>query len=200
MHEAIIEDGTDLRDASAVIIPRLEKDLLAAMEMVTPAEKIFYEEAFLWMLYAGSLYEQGQKTKKRQPSPSAPDKPEEPWFTTTLTEHARDMHITNWEQAKVILQKFVYDKQMEPDGHLWFDEVMGKTADATRAKFLSTVRNDPVEQHEFQFLGSSEPSASTQSAAALPSSTGQSKITRGKSDALRTKHMALVPKSIGLSS
>jgi hypothetical protein len=120
VHEAIIEDGTDVREASHIIIPRLEQDMVTAMEMMTPAEKIYYQEAFLWMLYAGALYEQRRKSRGA-PGSSSPDRP---WFMTTLAKHAKDMNVTTWEHAKSILQNFVHDRFLEPDGHWWFEDVL----------------------------------------------------------------------------
>ncbi|OAL30899.1 hypothetical protein AYO20_08592 [Fonsecaea nubica] len=122
VHEATIEDGADIREASYVIMPRLARDMATAMEMLSPAEVVHYQEAYLWMLYAGALFEQRQNSKTRRANPKVKiETTEEPWFITTLVKHADQMHITTWEQAKAVLGRFVYDPHLEPDGHEWFE-------------------------------------------------------------------------------
>ncbi|EXJ66593.1 uncharacterized protein A1O5_10264 [Cladophialophora psammophila CBS 110553] len=125
VHEAIIEDGADIREASHVIMPRLARDMVTAMEMLNLVEWIHYQEAYLWMLYAGALYEQRQKFKVRRTNLNIKTESlEEPWFITTLAKHADQMKVTTWQDAKPILGRFVYDEHLEPDGHLWFEEVV----------------------------------------------------------------------------
>jgi hypothetical protein len=123
IHEAIVEDGTDMRDASHVIIPRLQQEMVAAMEMMTPNEVLYYRETFLWMLYAGATHERRQMNlssgRSYHPSP-----PVQTWFTFMLAKHAREMNVTTWEQGRTVLQKFVYDVHLEPDGHAWFEDTM----------------------------------------------------------------------------
>ncbi|KIW30829.1 uncharacterized protein PV07_02523 [Cladophialophora immunda] len=125
VHEAIIEDGADIREASHVIMPRLAQDMVAAMEMLSPDECDHYQEAYLWMLYAGAQYEQRQKRQTRGTHVGIKVEPsEDPWFTTTLAKHAVEMSVTAWEQARSILRRFVYDEHLEPDGQLWFEEAL----------------------------------------------------------------------------
>ncbi len=135
VHEAIIEGGVDLREASHVIMPRLERDLKMAMESMTQAEEVYYQEALFWMLYAGALHEQRRRRRK---GPIGLDRVflEQPWFIGALAMYAGCMKITSWDQAKAVLQKFVYDKYLEPDGHIWFEEVIsarGPAADMRNA-------------------------------------------------------------------
>ncbi|KIX93252.1 uncharacterized protein Z520_11108 [Fonsecaea multimorphosa CBS 102226] len=125
VHEAIIENGADVREASHVIMPRLAQDMAAAMEILSPVESVYYQEAYLWMLYAGALHEQRQKGKMQRADSNIKLEPiEEAWFTTTLAKHADLMKVTAWAAAKPILRRFLYDEHLGPDGHLWFEEVV----------------------------------------------------------------------------
>ncbi|KAJ9605772.1 hypothetical protein H2200_009621 [Cladophialophora chaetospira] len=123
MHSAVVENDIDVRDASHVIIPRLKQDMTAALELMTPAETVYYRDAVLWTLYAGAVYEQRQKRRKG-PLRLESDSVGQSWFTCTLARHARDIGITTWERGKATLQTFVYDEHLQPDGSLWFEEVI----------------------------------------------------------------------------
>ncbi|OAP64137.1 hypothetical protein AYL99_00109 [Fonsecaea erecta] len=135
VHEAIIEDGADIREASNVIMPRLAQDMATAMEMMSPVECVHYQEAYLWMLYAGALHEQRQQSKMRWTSfnPKV-ESTEKPWFTTTLAKHADQMNVTTWAEAKAILRQFLYDDHLEPDGHLWFEDVVRVPAEPIKSE------------------------------------------------------------------
>jgi hypothetical protein len=63
IHEAEV-DGTDTREASHAILPRLRRGLEQAMSTLTKWERSHYDDALLWMLYLGALYEQGQIKKR----------------------------------------------------------------------------------------------------------------------------------------
>lgn len=110
IHEAPL-DGTDVRDASHVIIPRLERDMKNAIRMLTPAERLYYEEAWLWMFYAGALYEQGRKSNRLV---DMGDSQSPLWFTQMLAKHAHQSNVRAWTDAKKILEKFVYDNHLQP--------------------------------------------------------------------------------------
>ncbi|KIW69926.1 hypothetical protein PV04_02241 [Phialophora macrospora] len=182
VHEAIIEDGTDVREASHILIPRLEQDMITAMEMMTPAEKIYYQEAFLWMLYAGALHEQRQKSRGKH-SDARPNSPDPPWFMTTLARHARQMNVTTWEHAKSILQDFVHDRYLEPDGHLWFEEVLQIQNGPKRPQGSDVKPVSLPDQSPFGFLDFSGKSSV---ACAAGSSTNSSSRRIRKKDAAET--------------
>lgn len=117
IHEAPL-DGIDIREASDVIIPRLEKNMEDAMSILTRAERLYYDEAYLWMFYVGAQYEQGRKSEMK-------DTYSRGWFTRMLAKHARQSNVRTWADVKKILVKFIYDKNLKPEGHLWFEKAIG---------------------------------------------------------------------------
>jgi hypothetical protein len=120
--EAVLETGTDVREASHVLVPRIEKHMTAAIELMTTAERLHYQEAMLWIFYAGALYEQRQEMKRKKKNPD--DLSCQPFFSSALADHARQMGVTTWDQAQAVLQDFIYDRHLAPDGRLWFEDVV----------------------------------------------------------------------------
>ena len=124
LHGAAQEDGSDLRDTSRVIIPRLQQDLVTATGLMTPTEIVYYQEAFFWMSYAGAVYEQQLMLRdRRRPPTGDPIAAEEQWFVKMVATLAAEMHLTTWADAKAVLEKFVYYRYLEPDGILWFEDL-----------------------------------------------------------------------------
>lgn len=159
LHEAYL-DGTDIREASHAMLPRLAASLTRAWGVLTPAERMFYDEAYFWMAYVGAVFEQGEARKIGRPVP-VPAKlgdgrrmgrqrekahqrmrkdhqgekntlfqqdgrtETSPWyFSRMLAWHADRLHMCKWDDAKRVLERFVYDRHLQPEGHVWFEEAL----------------------------------------------------------------------------
>ncbi|KIV80114.1 hypothetical protein PV11_07636 [Exophiala sideris] len=114
-------DGVDIRDVSHVIVPRLQRDLQKAIKLLTPAERIKYQDAYFWMFYVGALHEQSRVPLQVR-AESAPETAA--WFTNILVKQAYKLDVWTWNSAKSVLDMFVYDPELHPQGSLWFEAVV----------------------------------------------------------------------------
>lgn len=124
VHEAEM-DGRDLRDASHVIIPKLQETLNMALEAMTPKESSHYGEAYLWMYFVGAQYEQ-RCAHSNSMRPTLSGESPSMWFTGRLSDQAILLNVQTWIEAKRVLECFVYDKHLIPDGGLWFEKSIAK--------------------------------------------------------------------------
>ncbi|KAJ9603717.1 hypothetical protein H2200_011903 [Cladophialophora chaetospira] len=122
IHEAPI-NGVDLRDASQVMIPRLQMDLQRALRTLKPREYLYYNDAILWMLYIGAVHERGLRPGNLVARDEAASGAQT-WFTRTFAKQAYKMNIWTWADALAVLSQFIYSEHLCPPGHLWFDEVI----------------------------------------------------------------------------
>lgn len=198
-------DGNDVRDASAVFIPRLAQDTVLAMEMLTPTELLEYQEAFLWIYYAGALYEERQRMRAarrkipvdKSKKSAANANSNNTWFITALTKHATGMNITTWDQAVVVLQKFVYDRYWEPDGHLWFDKAIAEMQSSKTPGSAASAAAATTGQYQFQILdfsGKNPPGGSDGSQKITSASSGTAKRTTTTKSAAAASKSHAVPK------
>jgi hypothetical protein len=81
-------------------------------------EMALWQDALLWLLYAGTVYERHKASLKATNDDSR-------WFTTQLRTQARLSRITNWRQMQRAAEQFFYSPAITPDGSCWFDELIG---------------------------------------------------------------------------
>jgi hypothetical protein len=116
--------GIDIREASHVIMPRLASTLQCAFSVVTRDEHPVYNEVYFWMLYVGAMFEERQKASKRPIWVRNVNGTPCQWFSKLLARHASNLGVQTWSDAQRILEKFVYDRHLQPQGHLWFEDVL----------------------------------------------------------------------------
>jgi hypothetical protein len=117
-HTATIS-GVDLRDASGTITLHLQQRMESVQLLSTPEELKRYENAHLWILFVGALYQQ-KKNKSYGESVNS-------WFHGRLVSNARAKGITTWSHLRQILQNFIYSDFVEPNGATWFKKALNKT-------------------------------------------------------------------------
>ncbi|KAJ9502740.1 hypothetical protein H2202_001862 [Exophiala xenobiotica] len=116
--------GIDIREASHAIMPRLATTLQSAFSVVAPDERPVYDEVYFWMFYVGAMFEERQKASKRPIWLRNKNGSSGLWFSKLLARHASNLGVRTWSDAKRILEKFVYDRHLQPEGHLWFEDVL----------------------------------------------------------------------------
>ncbi|KAK5238426.1 hypothetical protein LTR47_000169 [Exophiala xenobiotica] len=116
--------GIDIREASHAIMPRLATTLQSAFSVVTRDEHRVYNEVYFWMFYVGAMFEERQKDSKRPIWLRNKTGISGLWFSKLLERHASNFGVQTWSDAKRILEKFVYDRHLQPEGHLWFEDVL----------------------------------------------------------------------------
>lgn len=121
-HEAEM-DGKDLRDASHIILPRLQENLEHALEVITPEEYSHYAEVYLWMFFLGAQIEQ-RRSHKILSRIDMSEGSSSMWFNGMLADQAHYLNVKTWADAKRILEGFVHDRYLIPDGELWFEQVI----------------------------------------------------------------------------
>ena len=114
-HTATI-NGVDLRNTADTLVSHLQNHLDLALRLSTPQELQRYWKAHLWICFVGALYH--QKTAK------AYQKPVSSWFHSRLVLLAKLNHVLSWTCLQPILQSFIYSDYVEPNGALWFDQVL----------------------------------------------------------------------------
>jgi len=112
--------GTDIRDASPVIMKHLRESMLPAL-CCTIDEKLRYREAHIWVLYIGALYERGVELADT----GLPTRTTS--FQELLVREAREMGIMTWKQMQVIERKFMQTDLLRPQGYTWFESVVAKS-------------------------------------------------------------------------
>lgn len=124
IHEADV-DGRDLRDASHVIMPKLQEVLQQALEAMTSDEQSRYAEVYLWMFFVGAQNEQRYVHENLHQANTSEDSPSA-WFTDMLLDQAHSLRVETWNEARRILEHFVFDPNLKPDGKLWFEIAIAK--------------------------------------------------------------------------
>lgn len=124
IHEADV-DGRDLRDASHVILPKLQEILQQALEAVTSDEQSHYADVYFWMFFVGAQNEQRHVHEgSRQVNISGDSS--STWFTGMLLDQAQLLEVETWNEARRILEHFVLDQNLTPDGDSWFELAIAK--------------------------------------------------------------------------
>ncbi|KIW55108.1 hypothetical protein PV05_07416 [Exophiala xenobiotica] len=118
------DSGIDIREASHAIMPKLATTLQCAFSVLTPPERLEYTEVYFWMFYVGAMFEERQKTSKRPVLIRNVNGTSVLWFSKLLARHASNLGVRTWSDAKGILEKFVYDRHLQPEGHLWLEDVL----------------------------------------------------------------------------
>ena len=107
--------GIDIRDASDELMCQLSHSITLAWTDSSPGDMKRFEDAFLWMLYVGTVHEQ-----KRQETGRAVAV----WFEPRLRYQARLMAVSTWSQMEGIAEKFLCTPLIEPNGWQWFEKMV----------------------------------------------------------------------------
>lgn len=113
-HESIV-GGVDIRDAAPQIMRQLKSSSITAWYACSCAQLTEYEAAFLWIFYVGTIEEKRRELSGRETSG---------WFATQLWTQAQTMGVENWSQMQCIAKQFLYTNIVDPDGSLWFDDLL----------------------------------------------------------------------------
>jgi hypothetical protein len=122
IHEADV-DGVDVRDMSHVLLPRLKYDLTKAIRVLGARERLYYEEAYFWIPSSEHRAEQNYRASSRvRRLQDAEGKQSELWFTKVFAGYARQSNVKTWAEARNILEVFVHNRHLQPDGQDWFEQ------------------------------------------------------------------------------
>lgn len=115
-------NGIDVRDKSYALAPRLKTMLQTALQQMTIEEQEHYEEACFWMFFSGAHYEESV----RRGLCAAGMPLTENYFSQRLASSAREMGLTRWKDARMVLEEFVYDDFLTPSPEEWYEQIVGQ--------------------------------------------------------------------------
>ncbi|KIW63056.1 hypothetical protein PV04_09934 [Phialophora macrospora] len=111
--------GCDHRSSHHIIlINHLEGTMRQAMDTAAADVLDRYREALLWVCFYGARFEWRVNQKIQGLTPPRI------WFSKTFAQQAEILGLTEWPQAREILQQFVFYEFLEPYLPMWFDETM----------------------------------------------------------------------------
>jgi hypothetical protein len=76
-----------------------------------------YENARLWAFYVGAVAEQMPLRDLVEPTTA--------WFNVNLAAQARKMQLLSWQTIQHVLERFLYNDDMQPHGSQWFNKTLG---------------------------------------------------------------------------
>ena len=118
-------NGVDLRDASHVLVPRLQQALELFDCNASILEKQTYGDALFWMYFTGAHWEQAREDlARRRAVPLPPDS--DYWFSRKLAEHAYRLGLTQRSKVRELLQQFIFNDIMNPHPSQWYLPVIHK--------------------------------------------------------------------------
>lgn len=133
-HESPLR-GVDFRDASQIIMTRLRTNLKLAIKHSTLADVTYYREAYLWMFFAGAQHEAKSKSDRKlefedgdRNNSAKPGSVANAWFGMMLAEQAKALGVPKWDEARKILEQFLYTDYYEPHGEKWYEATVSKYA------------------------------------------------------------------------
>ena len=114
-HECII-NGVDIRDASTELMTQLRFAAEFTWEASTPEELFEFQDAHLWVLYVGALDEQRKMRMGRDVVVL--------WFGPRQKSQALQTGVKTWSQMRCIAERFLYASFIDPDGSIWFEDLV----------------------------------------------------------------------------
>jgi hypothetical protein len=121
---------TNIADYSLILLAQLSKTYRGAYTSSTLKDRYQYNDAFLWVLYVGSLLEQ----KKYGDLEFSVENNSKTWFRNLLAVSAPQMKVTNWSQMQAIANQFFYTDLVHPDGKSWFEDLLERKIETELAK------------------------------------------------------------------
>jgi hypothetical protein len=131
--EATIYGGDYRIGYHVTTVAHLQATARTALE-VAPADELGrYGEALLWIFFYGARFEWqvAQKTKKDQDKGKATQKTK-CWFTSRFARQTQQLGLTQWPDARRVLDQFVFYEFLEPDLPAWYDEVVSGLEESNR--------------------------------------------------------------------
>jgi hypothetical protein len=118
-HDAFV-GGRNIRDRAPIFMYHLRK-CWSMVEKNDAREEGKYQEAYLWILYHGALFEQRSRIIQESTGHvlSGLD-----FFQTKLVDKAKLASVTTWEEMSAINARFLASPLLCPSGDLWFDTLM----------------------------------------------------------------------------
>ncbi|EXJ76447.1 uncharacterized protein A1O5_00955 [Cladophialophora psammophila CBS 110553] len=111
--------GCDHRTSHHMItINHLEGTMKNALDLATADELAQYREALLWIFFYGARFEWRVNQTIKGITPLRT------WFTKGFVRQAEILELTDWPQAREILNQFVFYEFLEPCLTAWFAETL----------------------------------------------------------------------------
>jgi hypothetical protein len=132
-------NGIDFREAP-LIIPHLEAVLRRVMSTSSGTELWRYREALFWIFHTGVWH--GQKVRqRRQRHLQREEGFNDTWFGEQLGTQAFVLGLTSWEDAKAVLEKYVFSDMMDPHPANWYEQVVagGGGSQSSPLKVATTI-------------------------------------------------------------
>lgn len=128
MHSMTVDNIADRRDYSHVIVPKLRSTLEKAQEVSTAEEQLYYGDAYLWMFYIGTHYE--QRLRKHSDIVRSSES-EEQWFSGRFIEQSRLLGFRSWSEVEKVLKLFVVNPYLYLGQSLetWFHDMIDRFED-----------------------------------------------------------------------
>jgi hypothetical protein len=114
--------GVPLFDARPSVLSALRQALEEAQHTSGKMARIQYKRATLWTLYVGAMAEQTSTDNH----PSVRDQ----WFTKEFARYIAFMNLRTWDETRSVLERFLYNEQINSNDRSLFDSVTSITSDA----------------------------------------------------------------------
>ncbi|KIX03803.1 uncharacterized protein Z518_07356 [Rhinocladiella mackenziei CBS 650.93] len=118
--EATIYGGDHRIRYHVTTITHLEGTMRTMLKLASPEDLAQYGAAILWIFFYGARFE--WRINKRSLDQGL--KPEKTWFTEMFARQARELKITQWNDAREALSKFVFYEFLEPNLPAWYEETL----------------------------------------------------------------------------
>ncbi len=105
---------------SAELMRQLLRCTAMIFDTCADAELTRFADAHLWVAYVGAMEE--VRRARRVPASQAL----ETWFREMLRTQCKRLNVWTWPQMRAIAERFLYASFLEPDGSLWFVEILGE--------------------------------------------------------------------------